>query len=160
MCIAEQYTRKDKLMAARTVGDVYPLMNISNDNSANELDKNNSLLRVPPMSHSEHQSKHAADEDLNSESMWSASLSSKDHDADVHHEKMARSAVNTFSDGMPRHDSAAPKNTVQRSVHSMGESLATSYRDDFTDNSESLLDESADHKKSRSRRPSQPSVKM
>jgi hypothetical protein len=146
-------------VAARTVGDVYPLTHVTNDNPASESDKKTSPLHGLPTLHSEHHSKHA-DEDFNSESMWSASLSSKDQEADMHFDKLTRPAVSTINSGIPRHDSAAPKNTTQRSVHSLGESLATSYRDDFTDYSESLLDGSVDHHKSRSRRPSQPSVKM
>lgn len=116
---SEVHSTKDRIGSVKTAGDVYPL--------AGYVSK-------------------LADDDVNSGSVWSASLSGNDPEFNEY-----KMLVDNHSNAVP-HDVA----TSPRSGRTVGESFVATYKDDFTEVSESfLVDRSTDHPKSLSRRQSQ-----
>lgn len=147
---SEIYPNKDKLGSGKTTGDVYPLtQHIIDDSDQSLSDDNKKPSTLHP--HTGHSAKLTPDDEFNSESLWSASLSGRGHEVIVHGGQSAVSDVLTGGNVKPQ---------TGRSVHTAADTLASSYKDDFTDVSESILvDKSTDHaRSSRSRRLSHPST--
>jgi len=163
LCFSEINSSKNRLTSVNTSGDVYPLHDTTSEHLMTDTEKK-ALSSYHQSVNTDLFTKVTPDEELNSGSIWSDSLSGRNQGDGTPGGKLARLVIDAHVNDVSQCTGDVARDAMPlsaRSLKTATDSFGMSYKDDFTDNSESLLvDRCTDHQRSLSHHSDRRSIKL